>query len=146
MLNLEYNFIYNDYLIILFFILLIYIGWQIRKTYKKFIFFLYKRRGKISEKKAINLLKKKGYKIEKVQPTALGHLLQDNIKISFSSKPDLIVSKDNTIFIAEVKSGKAAYIEEINTRRQLLEYSRVFNSNNLILVNTSKNEIKKIEF
>ena len=49
-------------------------------------------------------------------------------------------------FIAEVKSGKAASIEEINTIRQLLEYSKVFNNKNLILVDTEKNKIKKIEF
>ena len=40
------------------------------------------------------------------------------------------MSKDKKKFIAEVKSGKAASIEEINTRRQLLEYSKVFNNKN----------------
>ena len=58
----------------------------------------------------------------------------------------MIVSKDKKKFIAEVKAGKAASIEEINTRRQLLEYSKVFNNKNLILIDTEKNKIKKIEF
>ena len=40
----------------------------------------------------------------------------------------------------------SAYIQDIGTRRQLLEYSIVFNSNKLILVDTKKNKIKKIEF
>ena len=57
-----------------------------------------------------------------------------------------ICSKGKKKFIAEVKSGKAASIEEINTRRQLLEYSKVFNNKNLILIDTEKNKIKKIEF
>ena len=34
----------------------------------------------------------------------------------------------------------------INTRMQLLEYSKVFNNKNLILIDTEKNKIKKIEF
>ena len=45
-----------------------------------------------------------------------------------------------------MKSGASASIKEINTRRQLLEYSKVFENNNLILIDTEKNNIKKIEF
>ena len=40
--------------------------------------------------------------------------------VNFFIRADLIVSKGKKKFIAEVKSGKAASIEEINTRRQLL--------------------------
>ena len=58
----------------------------------------------------------------------------------------MIAPKDKKKFIAEVKSGRAASIEEINTRRQSLENSRVFNNKNLILIDTEKNKIKKIEF
>ena len=58
----------------------------------------------------------------------------------------MIVSKDKKIFIAEVKAGTSASIKEINTRRQLLEYSKVFDNKNLILIDTEKNKIKKIEF
>ena len=43
----------------------------------------------------------------------------------------MIVSKDKKKFIAEVKSGKAASIETINNRRQLLEYTKVFYNKNL---------------
>ena len=113
---------------------------------KNIKFYLYKRKGKKAEKKAIKLLKKNGYKIESFQTTAKGKLLQDNETVTFFIRADLIVSKDKKKFIAEVKSGKAASIEEINTRRQLLEYSKVFNNNNLILIDTEKNKIKKIEF
>ena len=58
----------------------------------------------------------------------------------------MIVSKDKKKIIAEVKSGRAASIKEIYTRKQLLEYSTVFNNKNLILIDTEKNKIKKIEF
>ena len=131
-------------LILIFFFL--YLGWKIKEIYKNIKFYLYKRKGKKGEKKAIKLLKKNGYKIESFQTTAKGKLLQNNEVVNFFIRADLIVSKNNKKYIAEVKSGKAASIEEINTRRQLLEYSSVFNNKNLILIDTKKNKIKKIEF
>ena len=140
MLNLE------SFLLIILLLFFLYLGWKIKGIYKNIKFYFYKRKGKKAEQKAIKLLKKNGYKIESFQTTAKGKLLQDNEIVNFFIRADLIVSKDKKKFIAEVKSGKAASIEEINTRRQLLEYSKVFNNKNLILIDTEKNKIKKIEF
>ena len=140
MLNLE------SYLIFLLLLFILYLGWKLRKLYKNIKFFLNKRRGKKAEKKAIKLLNRNGYKIEDYQPIAKGHVFQDNEKVYFNIRADLIVSKDKKIFIAEVKAGTSASIKEINTRRQLLEYSKVFDNKNLILIDTEKNNIKKIEF
>ena len=140
MSNLEF------FLLVILILFSLYLGWKIREIYKNLKFYLYKKKGKKAEQKAIKLLKKNGYKIESFQTTAKGKLLQDDETISFFIRADLIVSKDKKKFIAEVKSGKAASIEEINTRRQLLEYSKVFNNKNLILIDTEKNKIKKIEF
>ena len=134
------------FLLIILILFFLYLGWKIREIYKNIKFYLYKRKGKKAEQKAIKLLKKNGYKIESFQTTAKGKLLQDDETVSFFIRADLIVSKGKKKFIAEVKSGKAASIEEINTRRQLLEYSKVFNNKNLILIDTEKNKIKKIEF
>ena len=134
------------FLLIIFVLFFLYLGWKIKEFYKNIKFYLYKRKGKKAEQKAIKLLKKNGYKIESFQTTAKGKLLQDDETLTFLIRADLIVSKDKKKFIAEVKSGKAASIEEINTRRQLLEYSKVFNNKNLILIDTEKNKIKKIEF
>ena len=134
------------FLLIILILFFLYLGWKIREIYKNIKFYLYKRKGKKAEQKAIKLLKKNGYKIESFQTTAKGKFLQDNKTVSFLIRADLIVSKDKKKFIGEVKSGKAASIEEINTRRQLLEYSKVFNNKNLILIDTEKNKIKKIQF
>ena len=134
------------YLLLLLLLFVLYLGWKLRKIYKNFKFFLNKRRGKKAEKNAIRLLKKNGYKIQNYQPIAKGHVFQDNEKVYFDIRADLIVSKDKKLYVAEVKSGDSASIKEINTRRQLLEYSRVFENNNLILIDTEKNKIKKIEF
>ena len=134
------------FLLVILILFSLYLGWKIREIYKNLKFYLYKKKGKKAEQKAIKLLKKNGYKIESFQTTAKGKLLQDDETLTFLIRADLIVSKNNKKFIAEVKSGKAASIEEINTRRQLLEYSKVFNNKNLILIDTEKNKIKKIEF
>lgn len=141
------KFIFLNYMFhILLILFLLYLGWKIRKIYKSFIFFLYKRKGKKAEIKAINLLKKNGYLIVKEQPTANGILYENNKQISFSVRADLLVSKKDTLYVAEIKSGQAAFIQEINTRRQLLEYSKLFNSNKLILIDTNQNKIKEIKF
>ncbi len=134
------------FLLIILILFFLYLGWKIREICKNIKFYFYKRNGKKAEQKAIKLLKKNGYTIESFQTTAKGKLLQDDETVSFFIRADLIVSKDKKKFIAEVKSGKAASIEEINTRRQLFEYSKVFNNKNLILIDTEKNKIKKIEF
>ena len=134
------------YLLLLLLLFVLYLGWQLRKIYKNIKFFFNKRRGKKAEKKAIRLLKKNGYEIQNYQPIAKGNVLQDDEKVYFDIRADLIVSKDKKLYIAEVKSGASASIKEINTRRQLLEYSKVFENNNLILIDTEKNKIKKIEF
>ena len=134
------------FLLVILILFSLYLGWKIREIYKNLKFYLYKKKGKKAEQKAIKLLKKNGYKIESFQTTAKGKLLQDDETLTFLIRADLIVSKGKKKFIAEVKSGKAASIEEINTRRQLLEYSKVFNNKNLILIDTEKNKIKKIEF
>ena len=134
------------FLLIILILFFLYLGWKIRKIYKNFIFYLFKVRGRNAEKKAIKILKKNGYQILNKQPIAKGYLYQNKKQISFIVRPDFRVSKNNIVYIAEVKSGMSASIQDIGTRRQLLEYSIVFNSNKLILVDTKKNKIKKIEF
>tara|TARA_E500000178_G_scaffold296661_1_gene302986 strand:- start:77 stop:517 length:441 start_codon:yes stop_codon:yes gene_type:complete len=136
------NYIFYTLAIILF----LYLGWKIRKIYKNFIFYLNKRKGIRAEKIAIKILKNNGYKIIKQQPRIKGSLYENDKKILFFVRADLLVSKENTIYVAEVKSGKAASINEIATRRQLLEYSKIFNSNIIILIDTKQNKIKKIQF
>ena len=134
----------NYLLYLVIFSILVYLGWKLRKIYNNVIFFLYKKRGKKAEKKALKLLKKKGFKVISIQPTAKGYVYENEKKISFTIRPDLLVSKDNVIYVAEIKSGFAASIYNINTRRQLFEYSKVFNSNDeLIMTLQSISIVKK---
>ena len=146
MINLDLNNLIHKIIIIVLIVLLLYLGWKIRNLYKSFIFYLYKKRGRKSERKAIKLLIKKGYKIINQQLTTKGYLYENGNKVDYKVRPDFMVVKDKVTYVAEIKTGLSASIETISTRRQLLEYSKLFNSSKVILVDISKKEIKVIEF
>jgi Holliday junction resolvase len=146
MINLDLNNLINKIILIVLVVVLLYLGWKIRKIYKRFIFFLHKKRGRNSERKAIKLLIKKGYKVIHQQLTTKGYLYENGNKVGYKVRPDFMVTKDKVTYVAEIKTGLSASIETISTRRQLLEYSKLFNSSKVILVDISKKEIKVIEF
>ena len=146
MINLDLNNLIHKIIIIVLIVLLLYLGWKIRNIYKSFIFYLFKKRGRKSERKAIKLLIKKGYKIINQQLTTKGYLYENGNKVDYKVRPDFMVTKDKVTYVAEIKTGLSASIETISTRRQLLEYSKLFNSSKVILVDISKKEIKVIEF
>ena len=146
MINLDLNNLIHKIIIIVLIVLLLYLGWKIRNIYKSFIFYLYKKRGRKSERKAIKLLIKKGYKILNQQLTTKGYLYENGNRVDYKVRPDFMVVKDKVTYVAEIKTGLSASIETISTRRQLLEYSKLFNSSKVILVDISKKKIKVIEF
>ena len=47
----------NEWLLIVFIILILYLGWRIRKAWKNFLFYLVKRKGRKGEGFAVKLLK-----------------------------------------------------------------------------------------
>lgn len=146
MINIDLNNLLHQILIILILVFLLYLGWKIRRTYKNFLFFLLKRKGKKGEKNARKLLKNNGYKIISAQHKMQGFLYENKKKVFFEVRPDYLVEKNDITYIAEVKTGLSALIGERNTRRQLLEYSKLFNSNKVLLVDLTRNKIKTIEF
>ena len=138
----------NNYIIIIFLfaLILIYLGWKLRKIYKKIVFFFLKRKGRLSEEKARKLLLRNNYKIIKTQYNSINYLYENSRKIQFSIRPDFLVEKEGITYVAEVKSGASSYIENISTRRQLLEYSFYNDYKTVLLVDTQNNIIKKITF
>ena len=146
MISVDITNLFHQVIIAILIIIILYLGWKIKSLYKNFLFYLLKRKGKKGEKNARKLLKRNGYKILSSQKTIKGYLYQDDIMISYEVRPDYLVEKNNKIYIAEVKTGLAALIGERNTRRQLLEYSKLFNSSKVILIDLTRNKIKVIEF
>ena len=139
-----YNIFKNENVIYL--LLFFLLGWLTRKLYKLFIFLRLIFIGKLGEKKARKLLIRNGYEILKEQIIIKGKLLDNERKKSYFIKPDFLVKKNNVVYIAEVKTGKSAFIKNINTRRQLLEYATNLNSKKILLVNIDKKSINQIEF
>ena len=146
MINLELNNLFHQIIIIIIVIFLLYIGWKVRRAYKNFLFFLLKKRGRKGEIYAKKLLKRNGYKILSAHHKMQGYLYENGERVSYEVRPDYLVSKNDIKYIAEVKTGLAAFIEDRNTRRQLLEYSKLFNSNKVLLVDTTRNRVRIIEF
>ena len=136
----------NEWLLIICAVLILYLGWRIRKAWRSFLFYLIKRRGKKGEYLAFRLLEKAGYEIIKEQNNIKGTLLIDDKVSEYTVKPDFLIKKNGNFYLAEVKTGDASSIKNINTRRQLLEYSFLMNLNTVILVDIKKNKIREVDF
>ena len=136
----------NEWLLIIFVILILYLGWRIRKAWKNFLFYLIKRKGRKGEGIAVKLLNKAGYEIIDEQVSFSGFLFENNNKVEYLVKPDFLVEKDGEKYIAEVKTGASALIQNRNTRRQILEYSHLNQNKTVLLINIESIKIKKIDF
>ena len=75
-----------------------------------------------------------------------GFLFENNNKIEYLVKPDFLVEKDGEKYIAEVKTGASALIQNRNTRRQILEYSHLNQNKTVLLIDIESKKIKKIDF
>ena len=94
----------------------------------KFQAFLQKMKGKLGnqigkegEFRAIQQLKKLGFKLLQQHPRLQSYLIIDSLREQISITPDLIMEKDGLEWIIEVKSGDQENLRASN-RRQLLEY------------------------
>ena len=143
--NYEYS-ISSFTLIFLLSVILILLGWKLQIFYKNIILFYYRVKGKKAEKRAANILIKNNYKIIKEQEVIYGFLYENNKKIMYKIIPDFLVEKDGLRLLAEVKTGNSANIENRYTRRQLLEYSHLLNTDFSLLIDTDKEIIKTINF
>ena len=136
----------NEWLLLVFVLLILYLGWRIRRAWNNFLFYLIKRKGRKGEGIAVKILHKEGYEIIDEQVTFSGFLFENNKKIEYLVKPDFIVKKNGEKFIAEVKTGASILIQNRNTRRQILEYSHLNQNKTVLLVDIENRKIKKIDF
>ncbi|MCG0274991.1 MAG: hypothetical protein L5655_02345 [Thermosediminibacteraceae bacterium] len=105
------------------------------------------KEARLSERRAVNLLKKHGFDIVDVQKKA-SYLIYINGKPrEITVRADAIVKKGGKLYVAEIKSGKLSpSLNTSATRRQLLEYFLVYKPAGLILVDMEQEKIKTIEF
>ena len=105
-----------------------------------------KLRGAKGEKIAAGLLLKNGYRILDTQVSLKGSILVDEKPINFSTRVDYLVEKDGQEYLVEVKTGASASPSSIPTRRQLLEYTRLYHSDKILLIDASRKTIIRIDF
>lgn len=98
---------------------------------------------------ALGILTKQGYAFHARNQEAEGTLLVDGKPEPYRLKADLIVSKDGVTYVAEAKGGSMGTSSSVRhgpTRRQLLEYSILFKSTAVLLVDTDAKNIQRIDF
>lgn len=105
------------------------------------------RRARAREAMARPLLERAGYTVLAAQVSAPCPLLRDGERLEPLVRADYLVSRRGRTFIAEAKSGAVATDPtERATRRQLLEYAVVYDTDGVLLVDTEAGTIATIEF
>lgn len=127
-------------------LILLWLGWRIRIAWKNLLFSLIRRRGRLGEDKAIELLKNNGYKIIQSQVPLSGTFQIDNQPANFNVRVDYLVEREGVMYMAEVKTGLAAQASNPATRRQLLEYANIGKTDKIVLVDSTLGTVKKIGF
>ncbi len=104
-------------------------------------------RGRSGESQAVALLNSVGYQVCEEQATQHASYLIDGVEVGYVVRADFIVTKNGLRFVAEVKNGtQAADPRTRTTRRQLLEYSRVFPVDGVLLVDVPQRRVRRVEF
>ena len=127
-------------------LILLWLGWRIRIAWKNLLFSLIRRRGRLGEDKAIELLKNNGYKIIQSQVPLSGTFQIDNQPANFNVRVDYLVEREGVMYMGEVKTGLAAQANNPTTRRQLLEYANIGKTDKIVLVDSTLGTVKKIGF
>ena len=104
-------------------------------------------RGLMLENEAFSYLKSLGYSIIDTQQTHYHQYEINGIKQTSKIILDYLVEKEGKTYIVEVKSGNSAiYINNSNTRRQLLEYDYTINSDGIFLLDMENKKMQLVKF
>ena len=125
---------------------LLWLGWKIRRAWQSLKLSFNRRKGKKGEERAVKLLRKKGFEVLEEQASFEGNIKVNGQNVQFTVRPDLLVKKNGSIYVAEVKTGHVAAVSDRRTRRQLREYAVLSKQNKVFLVDGEKGLINTIEF
>ncbi len=104
-------------------------------------------RAQWGEEAAARLLRSEGYRVLASQVREHCEVLLDDETIAFSVQADYLVARRGMCYVAEVKTGESApSVRNANTRRQLLEYSKVFDCDGVLLVDMETRTIHRVCF
>ncbi len=108
-----------------------------------------------AESMAEQLLEREGYRVVERQARAWGSVLVDGHSVEFEVRADLLVERvrrhphlpRGALLVAEIKTGTLAPDPgHPATRRQLLEYQRVFQPDGILLVDMTEGRVMEIVF
>jgi hypothetical protein len=123
------------------------IAWWIARTIRRLRAWWSRRLGSRGEDIARTLLTKAGYAILDDQSCQDCSYQVDDETISYTVRADFIVERQGKRFIAEAKNGAMASDPRCSaTRRQLLEYSVVFQADGVLLVDVPGRRIRRVLF
>ncbi|MCB9742678.1 MAG: hypothetical protein H6740_08765 [Alphaproteobacteria bacterium] len=105
------------------------------------------RRALAGEGAAETLLEDEGFVILERQARREAWMEIDGEPVAFGVRADLLVERDGLLYVAEVKTGeRAPDPRHAATRRQLLEYQRVFEPDGLLLVDAEAGRVLEVLF
>jgi Holliday junction resolvase-like predicted endonuclease len=113
-------------------------NWRLRRRLK---------RGVQGEGTARAFLKKHGFTILAEQVELTSHMWIDGQKTTYSVRADFLVKKGSRKGIVEVKTGTKA-IDPVyaQTRRQIFEYARLYEVDDVFLFDAENEVLKNIQF
>ena len=105
------------------------------------------RRAQAGEEAAELLLEELGYTIVSRQESRSWPIVVDGEQFDAKVRADLVVTRDDETWIAEVKTGDTAPNPlHPATRRQLLEYLFVFDPDGILLVDVEVGDVMEVAF
>lgn len=99
------------------------------------------------EADALTLLAREGFEIVDQQVSATWTLVVDDEPVEVGCRADLLVRRDERLYVADVKTGRRAP-DPTNpaTRRQLLEYRIAFDIDGVLLIDMEEGRICEVRF
>ncbi len=103
--------------------------------------------GRKGESAAERILARVGYTVVERQVTRRYSVRVDGNLHEATVRADLLVQRQGSTWVAEVKGGMVASNPlHLATRRQLLEYTHVFGTHGVLLVDVPGDRVRTIEF
>lgn len=103
--------------------------------------------GRRGHARALKLLDRYGFEVLEQEVSAPGLVQVDSRLEEYTVRADAMVRRKGRTYIAEFKGGaKSASLTTAATRRQLLEYSCVFGTDGILLVDAHAGRIHYVRF
>ena len=104
-------------------------------------------RGRVGEREAAELLRQEGYQVVDEQASREASMWVDGRRLAVRVRADYLVQRNGKKYVVEVKTGKKATDPaSTSTRRQLLEYERVYDADGLLLADMEQKRLRRIWF